>query len=68
MIAAAADPATSAAEAELIDAAYFPSIGALTVLLDDLIDRNEDLAADAHNYIAYYRDSEEAANRRRSCP
>ena len=63
LIAAAADPATTLAEGALIDAAYFPSIGALTVLLDDLIDRDADSAAGAHNYIAYYRDSEEAANR-----
>jgi hypothetical protein len=63
LIAAAADPRSTAAEAELIDAAYFPSIGALTVLLDDLIDRDEDAAAGAHNYMAYYSDSEEAAAR-----
>ena len=63
LIAAAADPRTTAAEAEAIDAAYFPSIGALTVLLDDLIDRDEDIAAGAHNYMTYYADSEEAADR-----
>jgi tetraprenyl-beta-curcumene synthase len=63
LIAAAADARTTAAEAELIDAAYFPSIGALTVLLDDLIDRDEDAAAGAHNYIAHYPSSEDAANR-----
>ncbi|HEV7615594.1 MAG TPA: DUF2600 family protein [Solirubrobacterales bacterium] len=63
LIAAAADPATSPAEAELIDAAYFPPIGALTVLLDDLIDRDEDARAGAHSYIAYYRDGGDAANR-----
>ena len=63
LIAAAADPRTSAAEAAPIDAAYFPPIGALTVLLDDLIDRDEDAAAGAHNYLAYYRDGEEAADR-----
>jgi hypothetical protein len=63
LIAAAADPRTDAAEAELIDAAYFPSIGALTVLLDDLIDRDEDAAAGAHNYMAHYDGSEDAANR-----
>jgi tetraprenyl-beta-curcumene synthase len=63
LIAAAADPMTTAAEAGLIDAAYHPSIGALTVLLDDLIDRDEDAAAGAHNYLAHYPDSEEAANR-----
>ncbi len=63
LIAAAADPRTSAAEAESIDAAYFPSVGALTVLLDDLIDRDEDAVADAHNYMAYYPSVEEAASR-----
>jgi tetraprenyl-beta-curcumene synthase len=63
LIAAAADPRTSAGEAESIDAAYFPSIGALTVVLDDLIDRDEDAAAGAHNYLVYYRDSDEAAAR-----
>jgi tetraprenyl-beta-curcumene synthase len=63
LIAAAADPRTSRAEAELIDAAYFPSIGALTVLLDDLIDRDEDEVSGAHNYMAYYPDAVEAADR-----
>lgn len=63
LIAAAADPAASAADAERIDAAYFPSIGALTVLLDDLVDRDEDAAAGAHNYLAYYSGNEEAADR-----
>ncbi len=63
LIAAAAGPRTSAAEAEAIDAAYFPSVGALTVLLDDLIDRDEDAAAGAHNYLAHYPSAEEAANR-----
>jgi hypothetical protein len=63
LIGAAANPRTSATEAELIDAAYFPPIGALTVLLDDLIDRDEDAAAGAHNYMAYYRDAAHAADR-----
>jgi tetraprenyl-beta-curcumene synthase len=63
LIAAAADPRTNESEAERIDAAYFPSIGALTVLLDDLIDRDDDDASGAHNYLAYYDDSDEAAAR-----
>jgi tetraprenyl-beta-curcumene synthase len=63
LIAAAADPRSSAAEAALIDTAYFPSIGALTVLLDDLIDRDEDAAGGEHNYLGYYAGGEEAANR-----
>jgi tetraprenyl-beta-curcumene synthase len=63
LIAAAADPTTTAEEAELIDAAYQPSVGALTVLLDDLVDREEDRAEGEHNYLGYYADSEEAAAR-----
>ena len=63
LLAAAASAETSAADAELIDRAYFPPIGALTVLLDDLIDRSEDAREGAHNYLGYYADSESAAGR-----
>jgi tetraprenyl-beta-curcumene synthase len=63
LIAAAADPGQTAAGAELIDAAYFPSIGALTVLLDDLIDREADARGGEHNYLSYYSGSEAAAER-----
>lgn len=63
LIAAAADPRTNAAEAELIDAAYFPAIGALTVLLDDLVDREDDRAAGEHNYMAYCASGSAAADR-----
>lgn len=63
LIAAAADPSTTARDAEAIDAAYFPSTGALTVLLDDLVDLEDDRASGEHNYIGYYSDSEEAAER-----
>jgi tetraprenyl-beta-curcumene synthase len=63
LIAAGADPETTAEEGVLIDAAYFPPIGALTVLLDDLIDRDEDLAASQHNFLGYWANEEEAANR-----
>ena len=63
LIAAAADARTTAAEAARIDTAYFPSIGALTVLLDDLIDRDEDLASGQHNYLSYCPSAEDAARR-----
>jgi tetraprenyl-beta-curcumene synthase len=63
LLAAAADPETTAAETELIDAAYFPPVGALTVLLDDLVDREADLAAGTHNYMSYYASAESAAER-----
>ena len=63
LLAAAADRRTTAEEAELIDAVYFPPIGALTVLLDDLIDRDDDLRAGQHNYLSYCASEEQAANR-----
>ncbi len=63
LIAAAADPRTTAAEAERIDAAYFPPIGALTVLLDDLVDRAEDAGRGEHNYMSCYAGGEEAGER-----
>jgi tetraprenyl-beta-curcumene synthase len=63
LIAAAANQDTDAEEAERIDAAYFPAIGALTVLLDDLIDRDKDLATEEHNYLDYYASNETAAER-----
>jgi tetraprenyl-beta-curcumene synthase len=63
LIAAAADPATTHIDAALIDAAYQPPVGALTVFLDDLVDREEDLAAGEHSYLRYYAGSGEAADR-----
>ncbi|MBK5221241.1 MAG: DUF2600 family protein, partial [Thermoleophilia bacterium] len=63
LIALAGTPGSSAAEAELVDAAYFPAIGALTVLLDDLVDREADAAAAEHNYLSYYPGAAVAAER-----
>jgi tetraprenyl-beta-curcumene synthase len=63
LIAAAADPATNADDARCLDAAYFPPIGALTVLLDDLVDLEADLAAGQHNYLAYHPDRDAVSDR-----
>jgi tetraprenyl-beta-curcumene synthase len=63
LIAAAADPRCTLEDAALIDAAYFPAIGALSVLLDDLVDLDDDLAAGAHNYTTYYASNLAAADR-----
>jgi hypothetical protein len=63
LIAAAADPTTTVGTAALIDDAYQPPVGALTVFLDDLVDRDEDLADGEHNYLGYYESSEAAADR-----
>jgi tetraprenyl-beta-curcumene synthase len=58
LLALAADERANAADAARVDAAYFPSIGALTVLLDDLVDLDEDIAAGEHNYISYFADDD----------
>jgi hypothetical protein len=63
LIAAAADPATTFATAGFVEAAYNPPAGALTVFLDDLVDREEDRAVGEHDYLAYYAGAEEAAER-----
>jgi hypothetical protein len=63
LIAAAADPDTTAETATLIDAAYHPPVGALTVFFDDLIDREEDRIASDHSYLDYYTSAAEAAER-----
>ncbi len=63
LVAAAADERSGGAEAEAIDSAYFPPVGALTVLLDDLVDREADRAAGQHSYLAYYAGPAEAAER-----
>ena len=63
LLAAAADRSTTAGRAESIDALYFPPVGALTVLLDDLVDREDDLEAGEHNYLGYYTGERQAADR-----
>lgn len=63
LIAAAAGPRVGEETAALVDGAYNPSIGALTVFLDDLVDREADREAGEHNYLAYYEDPDEAADR-----
>lgn len=49
--------------AQAIDEAYFPWIGALHSLLDNLIDRGEDRAAAQHNLIGCYGSAQDAAAR-----
>ena len=63
LLALAATPAATPGEAELVDAAYFPSIGALTVLLDDLVDREADREAGEHSFLGHYDPPELLASR-----
>ncbi|HEX5308012.1 MAG TPA: DUF2600 family protein [Solirubrobacteraceae bacterium] len=46
-----------------IDAAYFPSICALSALLDSLSDHTTDAGTANHSFTAHYRDSTHAAER-----
>ncbi len=55
LIAAAADPRTTPAEAEQIDAAYL-SICVMTTMLDGLIDEQSDADAGELSYIAFYEE------------
>lgn len=63
LLALAAGSGATAEEGERVDRAYFPGVGALTVLLDDLVDRESDRAADQHNYLDYYGSPAETARR-----
>jgi tetraprenyl-beta-curcumene synthase len=56
LIAIAAHPGAGAAEASAVDRAYQPAVGALTVLLDDLVDQAADAAAGEHSYLAHSAD------------
>lgn len=63
LLACAANPRSSERDADEVDAAYFPSICALSALLDSLADYHRDGDAATHNFIAHYRDSGQAAQR-----
>jgi tetraprenyl-beta-curcumene synthase len=64
LIAAAADAGLDAHEAGLLERAYFPWIGGLHSLLDNLIDKREDEAAGHRSLVEYYG-PERAAERMR---
>jgi tetraprenyl-beta-curcumene synthase len=63
LIAAAARPGLTEAEADALEFAYFPWIGSLHVLLDSLIDRASDLRTGDHSLVESYEDAEEMAER-----
>lgn len=63
LLASAAIPGTDAAEAERVDAAYYPPMCALSALLDSLVDREFDASTSSNSYISRYPDDATAAAR-----
>ena len=63
LLAAAAEPGLGPAEAAQIDAAYFPSVCALSSLLDSLVDYDRDAEDSDFSSVAQYATREEAAER-----
>lgn len=63
LLAAAADPATSAQRADAIEALYWPWAGALHALLDCLIDYADDKAGGRPNLLDLYASPRETAQR-----
>jgi len=55
LIAAAAEPLTTAAQAEELDSAYL-YVAAISTLLDSVIDYQSDRREGGHSFIAYYPD------------
>lgn len=62
LLAAAADPSTTPAQAQEIDHAYL-LLSSLATMLDSVIDDTADAAQGQHRYVAYYATPEEAACR-----
>ena len=62
-LASAADPAAGAGELARVEAAYFPSICALSALLDSLADYHLDADSGNHSFVGHYTDSQQAAGR-----
>jgi tetraprenyl-beta-curcumene synthase len=65
LIALAADPALDPRSVALVADAYFPWIGALHSLLDNLVDATEDRATGQHSLIGAYASADEATARMR---
>jgi tetraprenyl-beta-curcumene synthase len=65
LIAAAAEDGLRREEVAALDRAYFPWIGALHSLLDNLVDRQEDVRTDQPSLVSYYASPSQAADRMR---
>jgi tetraprenyl-beta-curcumene synthase len=66
LIAAAAEDGLRREEVIALDRAYFPWIGALHSLLDNLVDRKEDVRTDQPSLVSYYTSPLQAATRMRT--
>lgn len=67
LLALAAQPNATAADARATYAAYFPWLALTLTLLDGYADRAEDAASGRHNYLAYYADDTAAGERLCQC-
>jgi tetraprenyl-beta-curcumene synthase len=65
LLAAAAQPRLDTREAQAVERAYFPWIGGLHSLLDNLIDKHEDEAAGHRSLVEYYGPQRAAQRMRR---
>jgi tetraprenyl-beta-curcumene synthase len=65
LIAAAADPDLQSTQVATLAEAYFPWIGALHSLLDNIVDRHEDVRTDQPSLVGYYGSPPHAAARLR---
>ncbi len=63
MLAAAASPSMRPSHVDALERAYFPWIGALHSMLDQLIDTAEDARTSQRNLTGYYTSDQEAARR-----
>jgi tetraprenyl-beta-curcumene synthase len=63
LMAAAGRPGLTRAQAEEMESAYFPWVGALHVLLDSLVDWADDLDSGDHSLVEHYCCPQEAARR-----
>ncbi len=63
VLATAAHPRTTVGVADAVDATYFPSICALSTLLDSAVDTADDAGTTNHRCLAYYEDTAQALDR-----
>jgi tetraprenyl-beta-curcumene synthase len=63
LVACAAHAESSTAQLSCVERAYFPSVCALSALLDSLADFYEDARTENHSFVAHYADPGRAAGR-----